>query len=40
VPRLRAARYGRDIGEFGYAFDAPDAAMPDQARGELDLAQA
>jgi hypothetical protein len=33
-----AARYGRDIGEFGYVFDRPDAANPDQARGESDLA--
>jgi hypothetical protein len=26
-----AARYGRDIGEFGYAFDRPDAAMHERA---------
>ena len=26
-----AARYGRDIDEFGYAFDRPDAAMRERS---------
>ena len=32
-----AARYGRDIGEFGYAFDQPDAAMRERSRRGSDL---
>jgi hypothetical protein len=31
-----AARYGRDIGEFGYAFDPPDATMPERSCGGSD----
>jgi hypothetical protein len=35
-----AARYSRDIGEFGYAFDRPDAAMCARSRGGSDLTRA